>query len=604
MIKKLLVLTTAAFSCLMVNAQESLGKFDASHLPNLRGHHLEEYNFDVSVHPEKWNKGQSGLHAAFGSGDQLYFRKEVPEIGLDEQRQLVGWKGERLNMQVLVWSSDTLEQVRLRVHDLVSDKGGKIGSENVETNLVRYVISNYPYGAKDAVCGNSPYKDGYLMPDRFEKFDRFEVPGKTARPVWISLNVPADAAAGNYKGTIDVLSTKGKQTLSISVRVQNKTLPPPAEWKHLLDLWQNPWAVAWYNDVEPWSDEHKALLKKHLKLYADAGGKYITTYAVHSPWADNSYMIEGGMIEWIKDKNNHWTFDYSIFDEYVELAMECGINKAITLYTPVPWGERFRYKSAETGNYVYEQWVPESQIFKTNWNIFLTDLMKHLKQKGWMKIAYLGINENAMNQTLAAIKVIKAHSPEWRITYAGDWHEELDTLLNDYSYLYGKEPNEKELKIRKARGATSTYYVCCNPPYPNNFLFSPPIEGRWISWYSAASGYDGFLRWAYDAWPADPERDARHGSWAAGDCYLVYPGGNSCIRFEKLREGIVDFEKIRILRDEAVASRDKKVQELLRQLVEHLKVFAAENEFDTEKIKGDVDKGRKLVEQLADALGR
>ena len=599
---KLLMLAVAAFSGIIVNAQETPGKFDASHLPKLRGHHLEEYNFDVSVHPEKWNQGQSGLHAAFGSADQLYFRKEVPEIAFAEQQQLVGWKGERLNMQVMVWSSDTLEQVRLRVHDLVSDNGGKIGSENVETNLVRYVISNYPYGAKDAVCGNSPYSDGYLMPDRFEKFDRFDVPAKTARPVWISLNVPADAAAGNYKGTIDVLSTKGKQTLNISVRVQNKILPPPAEWKHLLDLWQNPWAVAWYNHVEPWSAEHKALLKKHLKLYADAGGKYITTYAVHSPWADNSYMIEGGMIEWIKHKNNQWTFDYSIFDEYVELAMECGIDKAITLYTPVPWGERFRYKSAETGNYMYEQWVPESQLFKTNWNIFLTDLMKHLKQKGWMKIAYLGINENAMNQTLAAIKVIKAHSPEWRITYAGDWHEELDTLLNDYSYLYGKEPTEKELKKRKARGATSTYYVCCNPPYPNNFLFSPPIEGRWISWYSAASGYDGFLRWAYDAWPADPERDARHGSWAAGDCYLVYPGGNSCIRFEKLREGIVDFEKIRILKEEAAAGKDKKVQELLRQLNEHLKVFTAEKAFDTEKIKGDVDKGRKLIEELTDAL--
>ena len=48
-----------------------------------------------------------------------------------------------------------------------------------------------------------------------------------------------------------------------------------------------------------------------------------------------------------------------------------------------------------------------------------------------------------------------------------------------------------------------------------------------------AYGYDGFLRWAYDAWPEDADRDARHGSWAAGDCYMVYPGGKSCIRFKK-----------------------------------------------------------------------
>ena len=76
------------------------------------------------------------------------------------------------------------------------------------------------------------------------------------------------------------------------------------------------------------------LLKQHLKHYADAGGTYITTYGVHSPWSDNSYMIEGGMIEWIKKADGTWAFDYKIFDEYVELAMECGIDEAITLYYP------------------------------------------------------------------------------------------------------------------------------------------------------------------------------------------------------------------------------------------------------------------------------
>jgi hypothetical protein len=207
-----------------------------------------------------------------------------------------------------------------------------------------------------------------------------------------------------------------------------------------------------------------------------------------------------------------------------------------------------------------------------------------------------------MKQTLAAIKVIKQHSREWRITYAGDWHNELDTLLNDYSYLFGKEPSADQLIRRATRGASSTYYVCCNPPYPNNFVFSPPIEGRSISWYSAARGYDGFLRWAYDAWPADPKRDARHGSWAAGDCYLVYPGGNSCIRFEKLREGIVDFEKIRILKEEAIASKNKSIQSLWKKFSDHLRIFAKEKDFNSKKITADVDQGRPLMEELTDKL--
>jgi hypothetical protein len=236
--------------------------------------------------------------------------------------------------------------------------------------------------------------------------------------------------------------------------------------------------------------------------------------------------------------------------------------------------------------------------------VFLTDLEKHLKQKGWFEKTYLGINENEMEHTLAAIKVIKEHSKDWKITYAGNWHKELDTLLDDYCFLYGQESDVDVVKQRAARGQTTTYYVCCNPPVPNNFVFSPPVEGRWQGWYTAAHGYDGFLRWAYDAWPADPMRDARHEFWPAGDCYLIYPGGNSCIRFEKLREGIVDYEKIRILRAEAAKSNDKEVKGLIQQLDQHLQIFLTEKDFNTDKITADMDKGKKILEQLGDKLAK
>ncbi|HEX4852217.1 MAG TPA: glycoside hydrolase domain-containing protein, partial [Puia sp.] len=206
------------------------------------------------------------------------------------------------------------------------------------------------------------------------------------------------------------------------------------------------------------------------------------------------------------------------------------------------------------------------------------------------------------DQVLAAIQVIKAHSKKWKITYAGDWHPQLDSLLDDYCFLYSKESSVEETKARTAKGMTTTYYVCCNPDKPNNFVFSPPIEGRWISWYAMAHGYSGFLRWAYDAWPSDPIRDARYGSWAAGDCYLVYPGGNSSIRFEKLREGIADYEKIRILKEKAAKSADKKIQQLMQELNQHLKTLVVEKDFKTEKIIHDVEKGNKLVEELSDRL--
>ena len=571
-------------------------------LPSPSHHYQQEYTFDTTVNEEAWLKQESGMNVSFASTDELHFRSEVPTINNSLQWQVTAWKGERINAQVLVWSKDTMQQVCFSVADFKNDKGLVIDKKNIHLNMVRYVVSNYPYAAKDVTCGESPYKDLFLMPDRFEEFERFDVPAKTLRPVWISIDIPQSAGAGVYTGKVVVKSDKDSATLSLSINVQNQVLPNPSEWKHRLDLWQNPWVIAWKNNLSPWSSEHKILLKQHLKLYADAGGKYITTYAVHSPWADNSYMIEGTMIEWIKQTNGAWKFDYSIFDEYVQLAMEVGIDKAITIYTPVPWGNRFRYLDAKTGNYIDVSWSPDSKEFKDFWNIFLTDLKKHLEQKGWFDKTYIGINENPMEQTLAAIKVVKDHSKSWKITYAGDWHKELELLLDDYSYLYGKESDVDVVKRRSARGQTTSYYVCCNPPVPNNFVFSPPVEGRWISWYTSAHGYEGFLRWAYDAWPADPARDARHTLWPAGDCYLVYPGGNSGIRYEKLREGIVDFEKIRILKGLASKSTDPSVRVLVKQLDDHLKIFLAEKDFNTKKIIEDVNKGKRILEQLSEKL--
>ena len=87
------------------------------------------------------------------------------------------------------------------------------------------------------------------------------------------------------------------------------------------------------------------------------------------------------MIEWIKSKDSKWRFDYTIFDQYVELAMETGIDEAITIYTPVPWGYRFRYLDEQSGNFMYAEWPPQSDTFKQSWKVFLDDLQYSLVEK-------------------------------------------------------------------------------------------------------------------------------------------------------------------------------------------------------------------------------
>src|SRR5436305_13826181 len=111
---------------------------------------------------------------------------------------ITGWRGETLNVQILIWSRDTLQQLRINVADLKGKNIQMISKRNLHLSLVRYVLSNYPYGARDATCGESSYKNLFLMPDRLEPVtpfsDRFDLPGKSTRPIWISIDIPQTTA--------------------------------------------------------------------------------------------------------------------------------------------------------------------------------------------------------------------------------------------------------------------------------------------------------------------------------------------------------------------------------------------------------------------------
>jgi hypothetical protein len=83
---------------------------------------------------------------------------------------------------------------------------------------------------------------------------------------------------------------------------------------------------------------------------------------------------------------------------------------------------------------------------------------------------------------------------------------------------------------------------------------------------------------------------------------MVYPGANSSIRFEKLREGIVDFEKIRILRDLVENSSDKNSKNIMEQLTEHLNSITLKSDFGENYFTNSVNEGRKILEELSEKV--
>ncbi|MDQ1296045.1 MAG: hypothetical protein QG611_23, partial [Bacteroidota bacterium] len=184
------------------------------------------------------------------------------------------------------------------------------------------------------------------------------------------------------------------------------------------------------------------------------------------------------------------------------------------------------------------------------WTPMLKDFTTHLKEKGWFSITAIAMDERDMESMKAVISLLREIDPEWKVALAGDYHPEIVRDVYDYCINIGQTFPQKELARRIKSGKPSTYYTACGTDIPNGFTYSGPAENVWISWYAASAGFSGYLRWAYNNWVKDPLRDSRFRTWPAGDLYQIYPGPRTSIRFEKFIEGIQDYEKIRILREE------------------------------------------------------
>ena len=120
------------------------GQVMMANVPSPSSHYTPEYTFDKATNPEAWKRQKKGLNVSFSSIDELFLRSEVPQIIATTTWQKAGWRGERLNAQILVWSPDSIDQVRVTLNDLKGSDGKIISKENISVQLVRYVLSNIP----------------------------------------------------------------------------------------------------------------------------------------------------------------------------------------------------------------------------------------------------------------------------------------------------------------------------------------------------------------------------------------------------------------------------------------------------------------------------
>ena len=539
--KKLFLLATMLLSLTGMRAQQVSGLYEE--LPN-----------PVATDASKWARVTNPI-IAWGSTDVRY-NKELPaQVTPIAIMNLTGWMGEKLSAQFVISTNRDMKNVSVEVSDILA-KNYKISKWNTARGFVRYVMTDELNKDGKGGCGRRPNSaewDSTLVADVIDHVTpALDIKANTTQPVWVSVKVPREnIIKGMYRGTVTVKEDgKVLAELPLTVTVKNHVLPAPKDWAFHLDLWQNPYAVSRYYNVEPFSKEHFDLMRPIMKRYADAGGKVITASIMHKPWNGQTFDPFESMVTWMKKADGSWWFDYTVFDKWVEFMMSMGVKKEIGCFSMVPWRLSFQYFDQASNQFKYFTGKPGEPEYEEFWTRMLKSFALHLKEKGWFDITHIAMDERSMKDMLATIAVIKKADKDFKISLAGSYHKELLEPLNDYCVTMAETFSPEEIAVRRAKGMTTTYYTCCAEARPNTFTFSPPAEAEYLGWFAAKAGVDGYLRWALNSWVEKPLHDSRFTNWAAGDTYILYPDGRTSIRFERLIEGIQAYEKIRILRNE------------------------------------------------------
>ena len=176
-----------------------------------------------------------------------------------------------------------------------------------------------------------------------------------------------------------------------------------------------------------------------------------------------------------------------------------------------------------------------------------------------------------MKNILPHIKIIATTGNRNEVTpYVDIWVPIFSDHANDYP------ANTQFYANRQALGEEVWFYTCMFPVGINwisRHVEAPTLNTRYHHWVNYKYGLTGFLYWSFNHWiiwnrTSFSIDNAGGGGWdiPAGDDFVVYPGYRklySTIRFAAHRDGIADYELLKLLEK----TNKSKAQELVNKLI-------------------------------------
>jgi len=527
--------------------------------------------------------------------------------------RIAGTRGGAFSAQVVLHAKGGMKGPEAKVSALTHEDGNRRRQIPASSVEIRYALPSSGNGSRRLPKGQSIF-------DALGKEPRAE---GTTHPVWLTVNVPRDAAPGEYEGTLTVAGRE----VSVKLAVCGWTLPPAAEFTTFVDFIESPESVALQYKVPLWSDEHFKLLGTCFRELAKVGNKTIYLTLI----CQGNLGNEQSIVRWTKD-GEALKPDLTAAKRYIDTILESGCRPQVVvlyLFESKMGGGRLGTtdKGKDKGTDEEKQrggritvLDPETQTLTTVegpclnsrnagypnypedtvafWKPVLEGLREHLAKKGvGEETMMLGLFPDFGRPAKPVVECLKKAAPyvRWVDQTHGAMKAvhgvEVGYVTTVWNARFPKDPGEaRTYGWRNSRLVTQFARDLWKPAFVTQLM-----RGRLLGEWNITGKQRGFGRMGADFWPVLEGKRGRRRSLSSryrmSDWHqlnlrvnpYIAPGPAGAlgtVRFEMLREGVQECEARifieRALLDEGQRAKlgdelAKKCQDLLDERVRVLR---------------------------------
>ena len=466
--------------------------------------------------------------------------------------ELAACRNEYAAFQLGVRSPRPVAAVAVKTHELASTAGGRLPG----------ALLRVRYPGLIPVDENAQY-----TPDPLWEVPTVALEPRQSQGIWVDFKIPADTPPGRYQGALEVIADGAPAAeFTIALDVLPVALPDPSGFHAYLNILMDPGSIARFQGLPLWGAEHWRRLEAYIRNLAGHGQKTIVTFIVDDPWDSLTGFPVRTVVdwkfpgEWQAANAARMEYDFSHFDRFVELSLAAGTRDHIEAWSPLvqPHSERsvITYLDTAAGKQRRIELPAGSEEYRAVWGQFARAFQEHLRAKGWLDKTYLAFDEIRSDVLDRVVPFFRQVAPDLKLMISGGDEKgryTADSRETAFAYeSYGAAGEVMpDIPARRRAGKRTLLYTALNPVYPNTFVFSAPLESRYLPWIVWKWGFDGYIRWAWNFWP-QTLWDQPLFTWPSGDMFLVYPGPEGpvdSIRWEMLRQGLQDYECLWMARE-------------------------------------------------------